>query len=63
MLPVVDGYGVLKAMRQTPGLADVPVVLLNSFPPKKAGTVWRGFLRKPFSLGTLLDTVREAVPA
>jgi len=38
-------------------------VLMNSFPPKKDGTVWQGFLRKPFSLGTLLDTVREAVPA
>ena len=61
MLPVVDGYGVLRAMRQTPALADVPVVLMNSFPPKGGGD-WQGFLRKPFSLGTLLDAVRQAIP-
>ena len=60
MLPVVDGYGVLAAMRQSPGLADVPVVLMNSYPPKKDGGGWQGFLRKPFTLGTLLDAVRQA---
>ena len=63
MLPVVDGYGVLQAIRQTPDLADVPVVLMNSYPPKKGGAGWQGFLRKPFSLGSLLDTVRQAAPA
>jgi CheY-like chemotaxis protein len=62
MLPVVDGYGVLRAMRQEPALADVPVVLMNSFPPKADGAGWQGFLRKPFTLGTLLDAVRQAVP-
>jgi CheY-like chemotaxis protein len=62
MLPVVDGYGVLAAMRREPALKDVPVVLMNSYPPKKNGGDWQGFLRKPFSLGTLLDTVRQAVP-
>ena len=61
MLPVVDGYGVLKAMRQAPTLADVPVVLMNSFPPRRDGD-WQGFLRKPFTLSALLDTVRQAVP-
>ena len=63
MLPVVDGYEVLAAIRQTPGLADLPVVLMNSFPPKKDGTGSHGFLRKPFGLGSLLDTVRQVVPA
>jgi len=60
MLPVVDGYGVLKAMRQSPGLADVPVVLMNSFPPKGDSGGFQGFLRKPFSLGGLLDAVKQA---
>jgi CheY-like chemotaxis protein len=63
MLPVVDGYGVLKAMRQAPTLADVPVVLMNSFPPKTDGGPWQAFLRKPFTLNSLLDTVRQAIPA
>ena len=62
MMPVVDGYGVLDAMRREPGLKDVPVVLMNSYPPKRDGGGWQGFLRKPFTLGTLLDTVRQAVP-
>ena len=64
MLPVVDGYGVLREIRQSAELADVPVVLMNSFPPKRDGSGdWQGFLRKPFTLGTLLDAVRQAVPA
>ena len=62
MLPGVDGYGVLQSIRQAPGLADVPVVLMNSYPPKAGGGGWQGFLRKPFSLGSLLDAVRQTVP-
>jgi CheY-like chemotaxis protein len=61
MLPVIDGYGVLRAIRQSPALADVPVVLMNSFPPKAGAGDWQGFLRKPFSLGSLLAAVRQAV--
>jgi CheY-like chemotaxis protein len=62
MLPVVDGYGVLATMRQTTELADVPVVLMNSFPPKRNDGDWQGCLRKPFRLGTLLDAVRQVIP-
>lgn len=62
MLPVVDGYGVLRAMRQAPDLADVPVVLMNSFPPRPDCSGWQAFLRKPFNLGALLNIVRQAVP-
>lgn len=62
MMPKLDGYGVLKAMRQDPGLTTIPFIFLSA----KAGRtdLRQGmnlgaddYLTKPFTRQELLDSV------
>jgi CheY-like chemotaxis protein len=59
MMPRMSGYEVLKVMRQTPGLDAIPVVLMSSAPARVKPTdfKWDGFLRKPFTLGMIVQTI------
>ena len=60
MMPVLGGVDALKAMRQVPALAAVPVVLMHAVPQTvAAGLPAQGFLRKPFSLDDLLGAVER----
>jgi CheY-like chemotaxis protein len=60
MMPILDGPGVLRAMRADPKLRIIPVVLMTSL---DEATVRRGcegfvaFLRKPFRIEMLVRTV------
>jgi CheY-like chemotaxis protein len=58
MLPVLSGLQVLEVMRKTPGLAQVPVILMSEAIPRAAQSqTWEFFLKKPFRLEHLLDAV------
>lgn len=59
MMPFMSGFEVLQAMRQTPGLDEVPVVLMSSvgLGVRREDYQWQSFLSKPFSLDTLIQTV------
>jgi CheY-like chemotaxis protein len=58
MLPVFSGLQVLEAMRKTPGLSAVPVILMSETPPRSGNPAhWQFFLKKPFRLEHLLDAV------
>lgn len=61
MMPVLGGLDVLRAIKQTPGLESIPVVLMSSIPPKvrREDYCWNVFLRKPFTIDTLVRTVAE----
>ncbi len=63
MMPVLSGFEVLQAMRKTPGLDTVPVILMSAVPPgvKKEEYNWQAFLRKPFSLPSLVGTVEGLI--
>jgi CheY-like chemotaxis protein len=63
MMPVLSGFEVLRAMRKMPGLDSVPVVLMSSVPPgvKKEDYRWQAFLRKPFSLLSVVATVEGLI--
>jgi CheY-like chemotaxis protein len=64
MLPVVDGAGVLHALRQEPALASIPVVMMSSLDPKLVARTCSGYeayLRKPFRIEDMLDTVRRVI--
>lgn len=63
MMPSLGGLDVLRAMRQTPHLDGVPVVLMSSVPPgvKQEAHRCQGFLHKPFSLQTLVATVEKLI--
>lgn len=70
MMPGMDGAMASELMHDAPGLGGVPVVLISAMPEDElrertqaAGA--QGYLTKPFTKQTLLDTVRKhaRVPA
>jgi CheY-like chemotaxis protein len=61
-MPVLDGAGTLRAIAADPRLAALNVVLMSGIPESMVKRRCRGhraFLRKPFSLDELLETVAE----
>ena len=62
MMPRLDGPGLVRWMREQPGLRHVPVVLLSAVvrvdPVELDGIT---FVAKPFDLATLLDAVTAAL--
>jgi DNA-binding response OmpR family regulator len=62
MMPLLDGAGVLQAMRAAPKLASVPVIMMSAVPESVVLAQCHGyaaFLRKPFDFETLLNTVER----
>lgn len=60
MMPILDGPGVLRAMRADPKLRIIPVVLMTSLDEATARRGCEGFvafLRKPFRIEMLVRTV------
>lgn len=57
MMPLVDGFGVLKQMREE--RLQVPVVMMSAIRPDNQldDQQVEAFLRKPFQLDTLLEVV------
>jgi CheY-like chemotaxis protein len=60
MMPILDGAGVLKAMRSDPQFSAIPVILTSALPE---GTVrakcdgYNIFIRKPFKSEQVLDAI------
>ena len=66
MMPVMNGWQLLASLRQTAGLAAVPVVLLSADADLKQrarelGVA--GYVRKPVDVETLLNVVRRHIGA
>lgn len=62
MIPLGNGYEVLDQIRLVPELAQIPVVLMNAVPPPEQRPVtWQVFLKKPLSVGGLLDAVESLI--
>ena len=64
LLPGRDGWSILKEMKSTPELADIPVVALTAVAesPQRRRTLQMGaadYLIKPLSVGILKKTVRN----
>jgi DNA-binding response OmpR family regulator len=64
MMPRMNGYEACRAMREVPGLADVPVIMLSakSQQADKLGGIDSGadaYLAKPFDNLQVLAKVRE----
>jgi CheY-like chemotaxis protein len=64
MMPVMNGYETLKAIRQQPDLQKLPILIMSAIPPtvKSRDYAWAGFLKKPFSLRQLLEKVHALAP-
>lgn len=64
MMPVLNGAGVLKAMREDPKLADIPVIVTSSLPEAtvaERAPGYAGFIRKPYQIGTIVARVTAAL--
>ena len=56
MMPVLDGAGLLRALRDNPDTAHIPFVLMCALPESAvSGTIqgYDAFLRKPFKLAEI----------
>lgn len=62
MMPVVNGWQVLDAMREAPRLRDVPVVVVTASAPPLPEVVApvRAVLQKPFTVVRLTEAVARA---
>jgi CheY-like chemotaxis protein len=63
MMPLLSGLEVLQVMRRTPGLNGVPVILMSVITPsvKRSDYEWQAFLKKPFTLQSLVKTVHQLI--
>jgi CheY-like chemotaxis protein len=62
MMPLVDGAGVIAAMREKPATRDIPVILMTSLlesvvRDRVAG--YRAYLRKPFRETDLMKVIGD----
>ena len=66
MLPGMDGYKMARILRQQPGCADVPIVVVSALAhrdnrkraTKEAGAA--AYLTKPFDFREMVEAVRKA---
>ena len=64
MMPVLDGPGVIAAMRADPSLAGIPVLLTSAMPEATIRTKcdgYRAFLHKPFDFDETLGQVHAVL--
>lgn len=63
MMPVVDGPEMLRLMREDERLLNVPVVMMSAAEMRRQVQALgcSAFLKKPFDLNTLLQTVARLV--
>ena len=65
MMPIMGGPSTIKALREEPGLRDIPVVVMSSLPEstvtRSAMGEYVAFLRKPFKLRDVVDVVSGAL--
>ena len=68
MLPDIDGFGVCEILRQQPGFATLPVILLSAWATTDARNLGLelgalDYLTKPFSPRQLVARVQQLLPA
>jgi CheY-like chemotaxis protein len=61
MMPVMDGEALCRALKASPLLSDVPVVLTSAVASAPNVPI-SGFLRKPFAAARLLELIRMLAP-
>jgi DNA-binding response OmpR family regulator len=64
MMPVMNGYETIKAIRARADYQSLPILLMSAIVPtvKAKAYDWAGFLKKPFSLNELLKQVHTLAP-
>ena len=60
MMPVLDGAGMLRAMRDTEAHRDIPCIVISSMPEanvRERIDGYAAFVRKPFQIAALMQLV------
>jgi len=66
LMPTMDGATLARAMRESPRLAAVPILMNSSLAEKDVRARfdgYDGFLRKPYSIDALMALVRRLLDA
>jgi CheY-like chemotaxis protein len=64
MMPLLDGAGLGRAMKEDPALRTIPIVMMSAVGESVVRERFEGytaFLRKPFRISVLIDTVRRVL--
>ena len=65
-MPVMDGFDVLRKLRQNPDTEETPVIVLTAVPPEEGEPIGaklgvRNYITKPLDLGTVKLAVKGAL--
>jgi CheY-like chemotaxis protein len=64
MMPILDGNGVIKAIRSDKRLRDIPIILASALPEKTIRERCDGyttFLRKPYKTEQLMEEISKLI--
>jgi twitching motility two-component system response regulator PilH len=66
MMPIMDGFATLQALRSNVRTAPIPVVIVTALQPEQVeqrcySLGARAYVRKPFDAGILIGTVEDIV--
>jgi CheY-like chemotaxis protein len=64
MMPILDGTGVIKAIRSDKRLRDIPIILASALPEKTIRERCDGytkFLRKPYKTEELMEEIAKLI--
>jgi CheY-like chemotaxis protein len=66
MMPVLDGAGLIQAMRESETQRDIPCIIMSSMPEanvRERIPGYAGFMRKPFQLAAMVRLVATILAA
>jgi CheY-like chemotaxis protein len=64
MMPLMDGTALGRAMKEDPALRNIPIIMMSAVGESLVRERFSGyaaFLRKPFRISALIDTVRRVL--
>jgi CheY-like chemotaxis protein len=64
MMPLMDGTALGRAMKEDPALRNIPIIMMSAVGESLVRERFSGytaFLRKPFRVSALIDTVRRVL--
>ena len=66
MMPVLDGAGLVQAIRQNPAQSNLPIIIMSSMPEANVRARidnYAAFVRKPFRIPALVQLVANVLGA
>jgi len=63
MMPILDGFALCRAIQADPAHQALPVIIMSAIvdPPAADGCRAIGFLKKPFDLQHVVDTINNVI--